>query len=72
MTGRIPSPHDKVNLVFQVLVNPLESGVDEGNGRIAICCFGAENACWSITTVAGVFLFRGRVVFVKGVGMKVW
>ena len=56
MAGRITRPNDEIDLVLQILVYPFEGGIDQGDGRVTVGGLGAENACWSFSSMTGIFL----------------
>jgi hypothetical protein len=71
VAGTVASPNDKVDLVLEVCANPIESRVDEGQGRVAIGGFGAVVAGRPLFAMAGDAFCGGSVRLVKGVGMEI-
>lgn len=47
MASRITSPDDKVDLVFDLVTNPVKRCVDQGDWRIAVGSLGAVVARWT-------------------------
>lgn len=71
MAGRVSCPYDKIDVVFEIVVNPLKRGVDEGYWGVTICGFGTEGTCRAVTSMASCKLLSGRVVFVEWVRVEV-
>ena len=62
MSSRVSRPHNKIDLVFQILFNPLESCVDKGQGRIATRDFGAIVSRGALAAMARLFRIRMNLV----------
>lgn len=69
---RVARPDYKVDFVGEVLGDPGEGCVDEGQGGVAVAGFGAVVACCAMAAVTGEAGFGGGVRFVEGVGVDVF
>jgi hypothetical protein len=67
---RIPSPDNKINLVLEVLVDPLEGLIHQREGGITTGCLSTVRTSRTTAVVAGIA--RTRVGLVEGVGMYIW
>jgi hypothetical protein len=52
---RVACPYHEVDVVFDIVVDPLESLVDEGEGRVAAGRLCAVDASWAMITMARGF-----------------
>lgn len=69
MPCRVTGPNDKVNIVFEVVLNPAKCLVNEGIGRVAFGLFGAVVPGGAITSVAALFVRCSGLV--EGIWMKI-
>lgn len=72
MSSRVASPDDKIDLVFEMVVEPLKRCIDEGEWRITIGRLGAEDACRAGITMACRLCRCGGEGFVESIWMKIW
>jgi hypothetical protein len=54
MPSRIASPNHEINLIFDIVLNPLEGRVDQGKGSVAVCHFGTIIARLAFAGVASL------------------
>jgi hypothetical protein len=71
VAGRVASPDDKVDVVLDVVVDPLERLVDKREGRVASRRLCAVDASRAALAVAGGVLGGARIGLVEGIGMEV-
>jgi hypothetical protein len=71
VTRRIAGPDDKVDRVLEFVADPVEGGIDEGDGRVAVGCLGTVEACGTMTSVTRAVFVYGRVDLVEGIRMEV-
>lgn len=71
VTGRVARPDDKVDIVLDVGLDPIEGGVDEGEGGVAVGLLCAVRSGMASLAVAGDALLRRRMRFVELVGMQI-
>lgn len=72
MARRVAGPDDKVNVIFDVVLYPLERLVDQGKGRVAAGCFCSVDAGGATLAMACGVGCGARVCLVEWVGMEVW
>lgn len=63
----IASPDDKVDSIFEVVVDPLESSVDQGDGRITVGLLGAEYTSVALAPMASIIVVGGGELAVESV-----
>ena len=68
---RVARPQHEVDRVLQVVVDPSERRVDQGDGAVACRCLGPVQTCRPRASVAGVILLRRRVSLEEWVGVDV-
>jgi hypothetical protein len=68
---RVSRPYHEVNVILEVLRDPLEGRVYKREGRIAIGGFGAVCTSGSLSTMAGRVLVSRRMNFVERIGMEI-
>lgn len=65
MSGAVTGPDNEVDLVLQVVLYPVEGGVDEGKGTVTVGCLCAIGSCGSIAAMARIILLCGGVDLVE-------
>lgn len=72
MARRVASPDDKVYVVLDIVLDPFERLVDEGEGGVAGRRLCAVDTGGPMAAMAGGICSGARVRLVEGVGMEVW
>lgn len=72
MAGTVTGPDDKVYVVAEILGDPVECGVDQRDGCVAVGCFCAISSCRALAAVACTVCGCGAVNFVKVVWVEIW
>lgn len=69
MASRVTGPYNKVDLIFYILFDPLESRVHQCEGRVAVCHLGTIVTRLTFTVMAGLSGIGAD--FVEGIGVDV-
>jgi hypothetical protein len=69
---RVAGPYDEVYAISQVLVDPFEGLVNQGEGGIAAGRLAAIHACRSSFAVASGICFGAGICLVEGVWVEIW
>ena len=72
VSRRVARPDDEVDVVLDILVDPLERLVDERERRVAARRLGAIHARRPMSAMAGCVRRCARVGLVKRIGVEVW
>lgn len=72
MAGTVASPDDKVYIVAEILGDPVEGGVDQRDGSVAVGCFCAIGSRSALAAVACTVCGCGAVNFVELVRVEIW
>lgn len=72
MACAVAGPNYKVDVVGEVFGDPGESCIDEGQGGVAVACFGAVVACCAVAAMAEGAGFGGGVGVVERVRVDIW
>ena len=71
VTSGITGPNDEVDFVFEIVVDPFESSVDQGEGRITISLLGAEDAGIARAPVTSIIAVCGGELAVEWVWVEI-
>ena len=71
VASRVTGPDNKVNGVFEVVVDPLKRSVDQADGGIAVGFLRTEDTSVAFAPMACIVTIRGRVLAVERIGMKI-
>ena len=71
MARRVAGPDNKVDRILEFVANPVEGGIDEGDGRVAVGRLSTVVACWAVASMARAVIVCGRVDLVEGIRMEV-
>lgn len=71
MTSRIASPDNEVDGIFEIVVDPLESSIDQGEGRVTVGLLGAEDAGIASAPVASIITVCGGGLAVEWVWVEI-
>jgi hypothetical protein len=72
VSRRVARPYNKVYIILDVVVYPLERLVDKREGRVAAGGFGAVDAGRAMFAVAGGVRCGARIRLVEWVWVEVW
>ncbi len=67
----IPGPDDKVDGIFEVVVDPLKGSVDQGDGGVTVGPLGAEDTGVALPPMASIIVLCGGVSTVESVWVEV-
>ena len=67
----IPGPDDKVDGIFEVVVDPLKGSVDHGDGGVTVGPLGAEDTGVALPPMASIIAVCGGVSTVESVWVEV-
>ncbi len=71
VTSRIASPDDEVDGIFEIVVDPLESSIDQGEGRVTISLLGAKDASIAYAPVASIIAVCGGRLTVEWIWVEI-
>ncbi|KAL8881566.1 MAG: hypothetical protein Q9198_001250 [Flavoplaca austrocitrina] len=71
VTSGIAGPDDEVDGIFEIVVDPLESSIDQGEGGITIGFLGAEDAGIARAPVASIIAVCGGELAVEWVWVEI-